>query len=113
MGKSEVLCLLKTNAWLFSVISIVFVLIYIILFLSTGLDKIVIYNPVVRIFVMCSPFCWGIYFIGFINYFIDCWKKNTYCSLLYSVFLIFINSFYDFCISTTRNRDSTYYTIIF
>ena len=83
------LCLLKTNAWLFSVIGIVFVLIYIILFLSTGLDKIVMYNPWFA-FLLCVLLSVGGFILSVLSIILSIIGKRTHIAPYFTVLLSFL-----------------------
>ena len=92
MGKSEVLFLIKRNARLLSGIGIVFVSVYIILFLSTGLSKIAMYNSWFA-FLLCVFLSVG----GFILSVLSIIGKRTriapYFTVLFSLLLILFTIF--------------------
>ena len=87
--RSEVLYLLKTNAWLFSVISIVFVLIYIILFLSTGLAKVETYNPWFA-FLLCALLSVGGFILSVSSIILSIIGKRTHIVPYFTVFFSFL-----------------------
>lgn len=87
MDKSEVFCLIKRNARLFSGIGIVFVSVYIILFLSNGLSKIVTYNPWFA-FLLCIFLSVGGFILSVLSIIGNRTRIAPYFTVLFSFLLI-------------------------